>query len=231
MKVMEEYKKGFIEFMVRSNVLTFGDFVTKSGRSTPFFINTGNYDTGLQLAKLGEYYAEALLRNMPEGFDVLFGPAYKGIPLATATAIVLSTRFEKSISFCFNRKEAKDHGEGGNLIGHKLRERERVVIIEDVTTAGTSVRESIPMLRAAAGVDVCGLVVSVDRMEKGKGDQTALSELRNEFGIKTFAIVTLAEIIDYLHNREIDGKVVLDNAILQKIEEYRHIYGALPERS
>lgn len=223
---MENYKKEFIEFMVKSKVLTFGDFLTKSGRKTPFFINTGNYSTGAQLLKLGEYYAESLMRNLPDGFDVLFGPAYKGIPLAASTSMALTSRFSRHTSFCFNRKEIKDHGEGGNLIGHKLKDKDRVVIIEDVITAGTSVRESIPLLRSAANVNVCALVVSVDRMEKGQSNKSALSEIKEEFGIKTFSIVTLEEIVDYLHNREIDGKVVLDDAILQKIKEYREKYGA-----
>ncbi|NLL11918.1 MAG: orotate phosphoribosyltransferase [Fibrobacter sp.] len=223
---MENYKKEFIEFMVKSKVLTFGDFLTKSGRKTPFFINTGNYSTGSQLLKLGEYYAESLVRNLPNGFDVLFGPAYKGIPLAVATSMALASRFSRQSAFSFNRKEIKDHGEGGNLIGHKFKDNDRVVIIEDVITAGTSVRESIPLLRSAANIDICALVISVDRMEKGQSNKSALTEIKEEFGIETFSIVTLEEIVDYLHNREIDGKVVLDDAILQKIREYREIYGA-----
>lgn len=212
--------------MVKSKVLTFGDFLTKSGRKTPFFINTGNYSTGSQLLKLGEYYAESLVRNLPNGFDVLFGPAYKGIPLAVATSMALASRFSRQSAFSFNRKEIKDHGEGGNLIGHKFKDNDRVVIIEDVITAGTSVRESIPLLRSVANINICALIVSVDRMEKGQSNKSALTELKEEFGIKTFSIVTLQEIVDYLHNREIDGKVVLDDAILQKIREYREIYGA-----
>lgn len=223
---MENYKKEFIEFMVKSKVLTFGDFLTKSGRRTPFFINTGNYSTGAQLLKLGEYYAESLMRNLPDGFDVLFGPAYKGIPLAAATSMALTSRFSRHTAFCFNRKEIKDHGEGGNLIGHKLKDKDRVVIIEDVITAGTSVRESIPLLQSVAKINVSALVVSVDRMERGQSNKSALSEIKEEFGINTFSIVTLEEIVDYLHNREIDGKVVLDDAILQKIKEYREKYGA-----
>lgn len=212
--------------MVKSKVLTFGDFLTKSGRKTPFFINTGNYSTGSQLLKLGEYYAESLVRNLPNGFDVLFGPAYKGIPLAVATSMALASRFSRQSAFSFNRKEIKDHGEGGNLIGHKFKDNDRVVIIEDVITAGTSVRESIPLLRSAANIDICALVISVDRMEKGQSNKSALTEIKEEFGIETFSIVTLEEIVDYLHNRKIDGKVVLDDAILQKIREYREIYGA-----
>jgi len=212
--------------MVRSNVLSFGDFITKSGRKTPFFINTGNYNTGYQLLKLGEYYAESLMSNIPEGFDVLFGPAYKGIPLVVATSMALSSKYGKDVAFCFNRKEAKDHGEGGNLVGHKLRDGEKVVIVEDVTTAGTSVRESVPMLKSVAEVDVCGLIVSVDRMERGSGEASALSELRDEFGMKTLAIVTLEEIVTHLHNRSVDNRVVLDDELVKKITQYREIFGA-----
>lgn len=223
---MENYKKEFIEFMVKSKVLTFGDFTTKSGRKTPFFINTGNYSTGSELLKLGEFYAEALKLNLPQGFDVLFGPAYKGIPLAVTTSMALTSRFSQETAFCFNRKEVKDHGEGGNLIGHKLKDNDRVVIIEDVITAGTSVRESIPLLKSAANIRICGLVVSVDRMEKGRSKKSALSELRDELGISTFAIVNLDEVVSYLHNRPVNGKIVLDDVTLQRIEEYRKIYGA-----
>ncbi|NLG16608.1 MAG: orotate phosphoribosyltransferase [Fibrobacter sp.] len=223
---MQKYKEEFIEFMVRSNVLSFGDFITKSGRKTPFFINTGNYNTGYQLLKLGEYYAESLMSNIPEGFDVLFGPAYKGIPLVVATSMALSSKYGKDVAFCFNRKEAKDHGEGGNLVGHKLRDGEKVVIVEDVTTAGTSVRESVPMLKSVAEVDVCGLIVSVDRMERGSGEASALSELRDEFGMKTLAIVTLEEIVTHLHNRSVDNRVVLDDELVKKITQYREIFGA-----
>lgn len=223
---METYKEQFIELMVRSNVLTFGEFTTKSGRKTPFFINTGNYSTGLQLAALGRFYAETLQNFFPEKIDVLFGPAYKGIPLAASTAMALATAFNRQVAYCFNRKEAKDHGEGGTFIGHKLRNNDNVVIIEDVTTAGTSVRESVPLLRRAARVNILGLIVSVDRMERGTGSLGALAELRLEFGLRTAAIVTLAEIIEYLHNRPIDGKVVLDDAIYYKITEYRAKYGS-----
>jgi orotate phosphoribosyltransferase len=224
---MELYKKQFIEFMVRSNVLTFGDFTTKSGRKTPFFINTGNYSTGEQLATLGRFYAEAVQHAFPEKIDVLFGPAYKGIPLVTATAMTLATSFDRHVAFCFNRKEVKDHGEGGTLIGHKLQENEAVIIIEDVTTAGTSVRESIPLLRKAAPVKVIGLIISVDRMEHGTTPKSALAQLREEFSIRTVAIVNLTEIMEYLHNHPVDGKVVLDDTLYEKMLEYRRIYGAV----
>lgn len=224
---MESYKKEFIEFMVRSNVLTFGNFLTKSGRQTPFFINTGNYENGEQLFKLGQYYAKAIMSTMPSGFDVLYGPAYKGIPLVVSTAMALHTEYGINVPFCFNRKEIKDHGEGGNIIGHRLKSGERVLIIEDVTTAGTSVRESIPLLKKAADVQITGLVVSVDRMERGKTEVGALDELREEFKISTFAIVTLSEIVTYLYNKNIDGKIVLNDEIFGKINEYRKIYGAM----
>ena len=223
---METYKEQFIEFMVRSNVLTFGDFTTKSGRKTPFFINTGNYATGAQLEKLGKFYAETFVNHFHNDSNVLFGPAYKGIPLVTATAMTLAAVFNRQISFCFNRKEAKDHGEGGTLIGRRLQDNDRVVIIEDVTTAGTSIRESIPLLRTAASVEVVGLVVSVDRMERGSTSLSALAQLREEFGIRTCAIVTLDEIVTYLHNREIEEKIVLDEVLYDRICEYRKIYGA-----
>ncbi len=192
---MLPYKQQFIEFMVRSGVLTFGDFVTKSGRKTPFFINTGNYKTGAQLVKLGQYYAEAVVNNLGSQYNVLFGPAYKGIPLAVSTSMILSEKFNQDVAFCFNRKEAKDHGEGGTLIGHKLKNGDKVLIIEDVTTAGTSVRESIPMLKAIADVTIAGLVVSVDRMEKGTGTKGALTELKDEFNIPAFSIVSLANFL------------------------------------
>jgi orotate phosphoribosyltransferase len=222
---MDKYKEEFIEFMVRSKALTFGDFVTKSGRKTPFFINTGNYCTGAQLEKLGRYYAEALDRNLGGGYNVLFGPAYKGIPLAVAASSALSVHYGRDVGFCFNRKEAKDHGEGGVMVGHKLKSGDRVVIIEDVTTAGTSVRESVPLIKSYAGAEVVGLVVSVDRMERGTGSKSALAELRDEFGFAAFSIVNIEEIVGYLHNREIDGAVVLNDEIMGRIAEYRSVYG------
>lgn len=225
--MLEKFKEEFIEFMVRSKVLTFGDFVTKSGRKTPFFINTGNYNTGSQLCELGRFYAEALSVNLGNRFNVLFGPAYKGIPLAVTASMALSSRFDHDVGFCFNRKEAKKHGEGGVMVGRKLKAGDKVVIIEDVTTAGTSVRESVPFLKHTLGVEVVGLVVSVDRMERGTSTKSALAQLREEFDFAAFAIVNLDEIISYLHNKEIDGKVILNNDIMNKINEYRKMYGAI----
>jgi len=220
---LETYKQNFIEFMVDANVLTFGNFTTKSGRKTPFFINTGRYRTGSQMNKLAGFYADAIqARNL--AFDFLFGPAYKGIPLAVAISIELSRR-GTDVPFCFNRKEAKDHGEGGTLVGHSPSAGERVLIVEDVTTAGTSIRETVPQLRAAANVELAGLVVSVDRMERGLGTMNALTELRVEFGMQTFAIVTICEISDYLRGRSLNGTVVLTEELYRQIQAYRTQYG------
>ena len=223
---MNNYKHDFIDFMVKSEVLTFGDFVTKSGRKTPFFVNTGKYRTGDQITKLGEFYAESIMENTKGEFDVLFGPAYKGIPLAVSASIALSSKYGKNVSFCFNRKEVKDHGERGNLIGHKLQNGDRVLIIEDVTTAGTSIRETVPLLKAAADIELAALSVSVNRMERGTGDKSALDEIRDDFGMKTFSIVNMAEVVEYLYGRKIGGKVLIDDEMKSRIEDYYKIYGA-----
>jgi orotate phosphoribosyltransferase len=193
---VEQYKREFIDFMVECDVLTFGDFVTKSGRSTPYFVQTGKYRTGGQIRRLGEFYADAIQHNFGEDFDVLFGPAYKGIPLCVETAGALSARGHDT-GFMFNRKEAKDHGEGGVLVGHVPAAGDRVLIIEDVTTAGTSIRETVPVLRAAADVSLAGLIVSVDRMERGTGDKAALDQVGEDFSMPTCAIVTVREIIEH----------------------------------
>jgi orotate phosphoribosyltransferase len=210
--------------MVRSNVLTFGDFVAKSGRRTPYFVNTGKYRTGAQLARLASAYADAIERHIGDGFDVLFGPAYKGIPLVVATSMELARR-GRDVGFSFNRKEAKDHGEGGNLVGWELRAGHRVLIVEDVTTAGTSIRETVPLLRAAAEVTLAGLVVAVDRMERGTGDQSALSEVGEAFRMKTFSIVTIAEIVEHLSSHDIDGRRIITDEIRERIALYRKEYG------
>lgn len=222
---MERYKQEFIEFMVRCQVLSFGDFVTKSGRRTPFFINTGRYAKGSQLARLGRYYAQALTAELGADFDVLFGPAYKGIPLVVATAMALAEQHGNDVGFCFNRKEAKDHGEGGALVGQPLKAGDRVVIVEDVTTAGTSIRETLPLLKAAAEVEVRALIVSVDRMERGTGELNALAEIRQTLGFRAFAIVTLDDVVSHLHGRDIDGRVVLDDPTYERIQAYRAQYG------
>ncbi|MGI6269800.1 MAG: orotate phosphoribosyltransferase [Candidatus Howiella sp.] len=223
---MQNYKLEFIEFMVRSGVLTFGDFVTKSGRKTPYFINTGNYKTGEQAANLGRFYAACIKAHCDKLPTALYGPAYKGIPLCVTTSIALFEKYGEDIRYCFNRKEVKDHGEGGAIVGYKPQNGDDILIIEDVITAGTSISESVPLLKAAADVRVTGVVVSVDRMERGKGDCSALEEVRALYGIETYAIVTVREIIEALHNRPVDGKVYIDDAVKAKMETYLDTYGA-----
>lgn len=220
------YKREFIEFMVESEVLTFGDFVTKSGRNTPYFVNTGRYRTGAQLTQLAGYYAKTIADRFGDDFDVLFGPAYKGIPLAVAIAMELARPGSRDVPFCFDRKEAKDHGEGGKLVGHPLADGERVLIVEDVTTAGTSIRETVPKLRAAAEVELAGLVVSVDRMERGTGDKAALVEIAETWSMPTCAIVTIEEVMAHLHGRDVHGRVPIDDPIYERMQAYLAEYGA-----
>lgn len=223
---MEQYKKDFIEFMLSCGVLRFGDFVTKSGRKTPFFINTGFYRTGGQMAKLGEFYAKAIQDNFGLDFDVLFGPAYKGIPLTVAATMEISRLYGRDIRYCSNRKEIKDHGEKGILLGSPISAGDKVVIIEDVTTAGTSIRETVPIIKAQGTDDIMGLVVSVDRMERGTGDVSALTEIENEFGIRTCSIVSMKDVIECLYNREYEGRVIIDDALMERIDAYYEQYGA-----
>lgn len=222
---MDEYKKEFIVFMVRSGVLTFGNFTTKSGRKTPFFINTGNYDNGTQMSKLGRFYAETIQKHLASSEIHLFGPAYKGIPLVVTTAISLSELYQRTVSFSFNRKEIKDHGEGGGMVGYQFKDGDNVVIVEDVTTSGASIRETVPLLRKLGNVNLKALVVSVDRMEKGTGSISALDELRQEFGLAVYPIVTLNEIVEHLSKSPIDGKIILTEELLLAIKEYRQKYG------
>lgn len=224
---MEAYKKEFIEFMVKSEVLKFGDFTLKSGRKSPFFMNAGAYVTGAQLRKLGEYYAKAIYDNYGLDFDVLFGPAYKGIPLTVATTMAISELYGKDIRYCSNRKEVKDHGDTGILLGSKLKDGDRVVIIEDVTTSGKSIEETYPILKAQADVDVKGLIVSLNRNEKGKtGDKTALDEIKELYGFDTAAIVSMPEVVECLYNKECAGRVVIDDEIKARIDAYYEEYGA-----
>ena len=222
---MEQYKKEFIEFMVDCNVLKFGDFVTKSGRKTPFFVNTGLYRTGAQLVKLGEYYAKAINDKYGLDFDVLFGPAYKGIPLSVATTMGISNLYGADIKYCSNRKEIKDHGDKGILLGSPIEDGDRIVIIEDVTTAGTSINETLPIINAQGNVEIKGLVVSVDRMERGQGNKSALDEIKENYGIETTAIVTMAEVVEHLYNKEYKGKVVIDDELKKAIDAYYEQYG------
>ena len=223
---MEAYKQEFIEFMVECGVLQFGDFITKSGRRTPFFVNTGFYRTGSQLRRLGQYYAKAIHSNFGEDFDVLFGPAYKGIPLTVAATIAISEEYGADIRYTSNRKEVKDHGDKGILLGSPVADGDRVVIIEDVTTAGTSIQETLPILKAQGDVRVLGLVVSVDRMERGQGTKSALTEISETYGMKTAAIVTMEEVTEYLYGREIGGRVLIDDSMKAAIDAYYAQYGA-----
>ena len=223
---MEQYKQEFIEFMVDCQVLKFGDFVTKSGRKTPFFVNTGFYRTGSQLKKLGEYYARAIEGAFGTDFDVLFGPAYKGIPLSVTASMAISDLYGKDVRYCSNRKEVKDHGDKGILLGGPIGDHDKVVIIEDVTTAGTSIQETLPIIKAQGDVVPVGLVVSVDRMECGQGEKSALQEIEENYGLKTTAIVTMAEVVEHLYNRPYKGKVVIDDQLKKAIDAYYEIYGA-----
>ena len=222
---MEEYKQRFIEFMIDCNVLKFGDFVTKSGRKTPFFVNTGFYRTGSQLRKLGQYYARAIEQTFGTDFDVLFGPAYKGIPLTVAATMALAEDFNADIRYCSNRKEVKDHGDKGILLGSPIADNDKIVIIEDVTTAGTSIEETLPIIKAQGNVNVLGLVVSVDRMERGQGEKSALSEISEKYGFKTTAIVTMAEVVEHLYNKPYKGKVIIDDTLKGAIDAYYVQYG------
>lgn len=223
---MEAYKQEFIEFMIDCQVLKFGDFVTKSGRKTPFFVNTGFYRTGTQLRRLGEYYARAIENAFGMDFDVLFGPAYKGIPLSVTTAMAISELYHTEIKYCSNRKEVKDHGDTGILLGSPLGGGDRVVIIEDVTTAGTSIGETLPIIRAQGDVTVTGLVVSVDRMERGQTSKSALAEIQETYGFKTTAIVTMADVVEHLYNKPYKGNIIIDDALKAAIDAYYEQYGA-----
>ena len=223
---MENYKKEFIEFMIDCNVLKFGDFVTKSGRKTPFFVNTGFYRTLAQLKRLGDYYADAINTEFGLDFDVLFGPAYKGIPLSVATTIAYSELYGKDIRYCSNRKEVKDHGDTGILLGSQMKDGDRVVIIEDVTTSGKSIEETYPIIKAQGNVEVVGLMVSLNRMERGKGEKSALEEVQELYGFKANAIVTMADVVEHLYNKECQGQVVIDDKIKAAIDAYYEQYGA-----
>lgn len=225
---MEAYKQEFIEFMVESEVLKFGDFTLKSGRKSPFFMNAGSYVTGKQLRRLGEYYAKAIHDNFGLDFDVLFGPAYKGIPLSVATAMAISELYGKDVRYCSNRKEAKDHGgDAGILLGSPIKDGDRVMMIEDVTTSGKSIEETMPIIKAQGDVEIVGLIVSLNRMEKGRdSDKSALLEVQEKYGMKTAAIVTMADVTEHLYNRECCGKVVIDDEMKAAIDNYYAQYGA-----
>ena len=224
---MESYKKEFIEVMVESDVLKFGDFTLKSGRKSPFFMNAGAYVTGTQLMRLGEYYAKAIHDNFGDDFDVLFGPAYKGIPISVVTTVAYSKLYGKEIRYCSDRKEEKDHGaDKGSFLGSSLKDGDRVVMIEDVTTSGKSMEETVPKVKGAADVEILGLMVSLNRMEVGLGGKlSALDEIRQKYGFEAKAIVTMEEVVEHLYNRECQGRVVIDDGMKAAIDEYYRQYG------
>lgn len=222
---MEQYKQEFIEFMVDCNVLRFGSFTLKSGRKSPFFMNAGLYVTGSQLERLGEYYAKAIHDCYGDDFDVLFGPAYKGIPLSVATTMAYSRLYGKEIRYCSNRKEVKDHGDTGILLGSPIKDGDRIVIIEDVTTSGKSIEETFPIIEAQGEVTIRGLMVSLNRMERGKGSQSALDEIREKYGFAANAIVTMADVVEHLYNRPYQGRIVINDEIKAEIDAYYKEYG------
>lgn len=224
---MESYKSEFIEFMVESDVLKFGEFTLKSGRKSPFFMNAGAYVTGSQLMRLGEYYAKAIHKTYGDDFDVLFGPAYKGIPISVVTAVAYSKLYGKEIRYCSDRKEEKDHGaDKGSFLGSKLKDGDKVVMIEDVTTSGKSMEETVPKVKGAADVEIVGLMVSLNRMEKGLGgEKSALEEIQEKYGFPAHAIVTMEEVVEHLYNRECQGRIVINDEIKAAIDKYYEEYG------
>ena len=218
---MEQYKQEFIEFMVDSQVLKFGQFTLKSGRKSPFFMNAGAYVTGTQLRKLGEYYARAIHDNFGDDFDILFGPAYKGIPLSVAAAMAYSELYGRDIRYCSNRKEVKDHGDVGILLGSSIKDGDRIVIIEDVTTSGKSIEETFPIIQAQGNVEIKGLMVSLNRMEKGLGGRlSALDEIRDKYGFEAHSIVTMRDVTEYLYNKPYKGQIYIDDTVKAAIDEY-----------
>ena len=224
---MEQYKEEIIKFMVDSKVLKFGDVTLKSGRKSPFFMNAGGYVTGSQLRRLGEFYAKAIHDKYGDDFDVLFGPAYKGIPISVVTAVAFSDLYGKEIRYCSDRKEEKDHGaDKGSFLGSKLQDGDRVVMIEDVTTSGKSMEETVPKVRGAANVEIIGLMVSLNRMEKGTGEKSALDEIKEKYGFDANAIVTMEEVTEFLYNKPYNGEIYIDDTLKAAIDAYYEQYGA-----
>ncbi|OJF77298.1 MAG: orotate phosphoribosyltransferase [Treponema sp. CETP13] len=225
---MEQYKEDFIDFMVKSKVLKFGNFTLKSGRKSPFFMNAGAYVTGDQLTQLGRFYAQAIHEHFGDNFNVLFGPAYKGIPLAVSTVIAYQELFNKEIRYCSNRKEEKDHGDTGILLGTKLKKGDRVIIIEDVTTSGKSIEETVPIIRAQSknpdDIKIIGLIVSLNRMEKGKGSKGALAEISDLYGFETHAIVSMQDVVQKIYNPD-DSNCIISPEIKKAMDQYYALYG------
>ena len=223
---MLKFKEDLILFLVRTKALKFGEFTTKSGRQSPYFINAGSFRSGEHIETLGNFYAECIMNteDVKDDFDMLFGPAYKGIPLCISAACALYRKYNINKEYCFNRKEIKDHGEGGMFVGASLSEGDKLVIIEDVVSAGTSVREVVPLIKSFANVIIKDMFILVDRLETGYNGKTAPQEIKEEFGITVHSIVNVREIIDFLYNREIDGKVILGDNEKDKMERYLEIY-------
>jgi len=228
-RTMLKFKEDLILFLVRAGALKFGDFTTKSGRKSPYFINAGSFKSGEHIEILGNFYADCIMstETVKEDFDILFGPAYKGIPLCISAAGALYRKYGANKQYCFNRKEIKDHGEGGMFVGASMSEGDRVVIIEDVVTAGTQVREIVPLLKSSANLTIKDMFILADRLEVGYNGKTAPQEIKEEFGIEVHSIINVREIIDFLYNREIDGKIILDLEQKDKMERYLEIYCAL----
>ena len=226
---METYKEEFIEFMVKSQALKFGDFTLKSGRKSPFFMNAGAYVTGSSLMKLGEYYAKAIHAAYGEEFDLLFGPAYKGIPISVVTAEAFHRLYGKEVRYCSDRKEDKDHGaDKGGFLGSAPKDGDRVIMVEDVTTSGKSMEETVPKVRGAADVEIVGLMVSLNRCEVGlSGDpkKSALDEVAETYGFAAHAIVSMKDVVEYLYNRPCQGKIMIDDTMKAAIDAYYDIYG------
>lgn len=221
----EDYKEKFIDFLVKSGALTFGDFITKSGRKTPYFINTGNFNTGSKIAQLGYFYAAHIQKTNFGKIDTIFGPAYKGVPLCVSTAAALYQDFNTETGFTFNRKEAKEHGDGGSLVGTKLENGTRIIIVEDVITAGTTLKEVVPLIQSFGDIEIVGVVIAVDRMERGSGNLSAVSEAERSLGLKVYPLATITEIVKYLSSDNNSG-FILTSDLKTRIQDYLDQYGA-----
>jgi len=217
---MQVYKIDFIEFLIKNKALKFGEFTLKSGRISPYFLNTGSLYDGSAINKLGVFYSATIVDNIKDDYNVIFGPAYKGIPLAITTTNALFSIYKTNVNYTFNRKEIKDHGDKGRIVGKKLSEQDKIILVDDVITAGTAIKETISLLKKEGNPSIIAVIVSVDRMEKGKGDKSAIQELYRSTGIKFYPIVNINEIISYLENNNI-----ISNELLNKMHEYRKKYG------
>lgn len=220
---MERYKEEFIEFLLKTNALKFGEFTLKSGRKSPYFVNTGSFDDGTSVAALGHYYAAKIASF--EGVNVVFGPAYKGISLAVATAVALSKDFGKNVKYCYNRKEEKAHGDKGVMVGYALKDGDSVVVVDDVFTTGETKVEAVQLLRSLAKVNIKAIVIAVDRQEKGVDGKNAIQEFVQAQGVPVHSIVTVREIVEYLHNRKVGGVVHIDDGRKLEMELYLKEYG------